>query len=234
MNSCIEEEPLPAPWVAVVVQPRAERKVQTGLANLGVETFVPWHGVRRGWSDRVKILDQNLFPGYVFCRSTFSERQLVLNQPGVKWVVSFDRIPALIPDVEILSLRRAVQSGLALGLWPFLKAGQPVRIEEGALAGIEGTLLRDSTAWRVVLSINALHRSVAVQVDRDMIRMVSRPMESARRVDRTIACRLEENVHEACFRKPAQAVTAASQAEPDRHDAGRSQPTFGRPNSIVR
>jgi transcription antitermination factor NusG len=159
----------PAPWVAVVVRPRAERKVQAGLTNAGLETFVPWHGVRRRWSDRVKILEQNLFPGYIFCRSTFTERLLVMNQPGVEWVVTFDRTPALIPDDQITALRVAVRSGLPLGPWPFLKAGQRVRIERGVLAGIEGTLTRDSTAWRIVVTVEALQRSVAVEVDRDLI-----------------------------------------------------------------
>src|ERR1700674_5553348 len=187
MNSYLKEPPLAEPWVAIVVRPRAERRVQTGLANIGLETFVPWHGICRRWSDRVKILEQNLFPGYVFCRSTFSERLLVLNQPGVEWVVSFDRSPALIPDTEISPLRRAVESLLPLGPWPFLKVGQRVRIEKGALTGFEGMLARDSTAWRVVMSVNALQRSIAVQVDRDMISAVNDPMDSARRGDRTMA-----------------------------------------------
>ena len=174
MSSCHEEGRAPAePWVALVVRPRSERKVQTGLANNGLETFVPWHAVRRRWSDRVKTLDRNLFPGYVFCRSTHSERKLVLNQPGVEWVVSFNHAPALIPDEEISSLRRLVGCELPLSPWPFLKAGQRVRIEEGPLAGLEGTLARDSTTWRVVLSVDTVQRSIAVEVDRGMIRAVN-------------------------------------------------------------
>jgi transcription termination/antitermination protein NusG len=156
-------------WVALVVRPRAERNVQAGLTNAGLETFVPWHGVRRRWSDRVKVLQQNLFPGYIFCRSTFAERLLVMNQPGVEHVVSFDRSPALIPDAEISSLRRIVASGLPLGPWPFLKAGDRVRIERGVLAGMEGTLARDSNSWRIVVSVNALQRAIAVEVDRDTV-----------------------------------------------------------------
>jgi transcription antitermination factor NusG len=128
--------------------------------------------VRRRWSDRIKLIEQNLFPGYVFCRSTFAERLQVMGQPGVQWVVSFDHTPALIPHDEIVALRRAVASGLPLGPWPFLKDGQRVRIERGVLAGIEGTLARDSAAWRVAVSVLALHRSIAVEVDRDMIRPI--------------------------------------------------------------
>jgi transcription antitermination factor NusG len=156
-------------WVALVVRPRAERRVQKGLANMGLETFVAWHGVRRRWADRIKILEQNLIPGYVFCQSTFAERMAVMHQAGVERVVSFNRTPALIPDDEIAALRRAVESELPLGPWPYLKAGQRVRIEKGILAGMEGTLARESTGWRVVVSVEALQRSIAVQVDRDMI-----------------------------------------------------------------
>jgi transcription antitermination factor NusG len=167
MNSSFLEDSLP--WVALVVRPRTERNVQTGLKNIGVDSFVAWHGVRRRWSDRVKTIEQNLFPGYVFCRSDFSQRFEVLNLPGVQWVVSFNHSPASIPDAEIAALRRVIESNLPLGPWPFLKAGQRVRITEGALAGIEGTLVRDTAAWRVVISVNALERSIAVQLDRDAI-----------------------------------------------------------------
>jgi transcription antitermination factor NusG len=171
MPACAETS-VKSPWVALAVRPRAERTVQTGLTNAGLETFVPWHGVRRRWSDRIKVVEQNLFPGYIFCRSTFADRLLVMEQPGVEWVVSFNRTPALIPDDEITALRRAVASGLPLGPWPFLKNGQRVRIERGVLAGIEGTLARDPAAWRVAVSVLALNRSVAVEVDRDMIRPI--------------------------------------------------------------
>ena len=156
-------------WVALVVRPRAERRVQKGLANIGVETFVAWHGERRRWSDRIKTIEQNVLPGYVFCQSSFTERLAVLQQAGVERVVSFNRRPALIPDSEIAALRRAVQSELPLGPWPFLKAGQRVRIEKGVLAGMEGTLARESNGWRIVVSVAALERSIAVEVDRDMI-----------------------------------------------------------------
>jgi len=168
MNSAVEPS-ASAHWVAVVVRPRTERRIQNGLAMSGLETFVPWHRVYRRWSDRVKTLEQNLFPGYVFCRSSFSHRRLVLGQLGVERVVSFDHQPALIPNDEIAAVRRTVESGLPFGPWPFLTNGQRVRIEYGALEGIEGTLVRDANAPRIVVSVNALQRSVAVQIDRDMI-----------------------------------------------------------------
>ena len=158
----------PVPWVALAVRPRTERNVQTRLASASIESFVPWHRVRRRWSDRVKVLEENLFPGYVFCRSTFEERFLVLKQPGVQLVVGS------IPEPEIAALRRTIASDLPLGPWPFLRSGQKVRVEYGVLAGIIGTLVRDCSGWRVVISVDALQQSVAVEVDRDMIRPLER------------------------------------------------------------
>jgi transcription antitermination factor NusG len=158
-----------APWIAVIIRPRAEQKAEKSLAGAGLETFVAWHGVRRRWSDRVKVIHENVFPGYLFCRSTFEDRLTVLRQPGVAGVVSFCRAPAFIPDEQIAAVRRMLASELPLGPWPFLSAGQRVRVERGVLAGLEGTLVRDSSAWRVVVSVEALQRSIAVQVDRDQI-----------------------------------------------------------------
>jgi len=84
-------------------------------------------------------------------------------------VVSFDSRPALIPNNEISSLRQAVESRLPLGPWPFLNVGHRVRIEKGLLAWMEGILEGEATAWRVIVSINALQKSVAIEVARDMI-----------------------------------------------------------------
>jgi len=93
----------------------------------------------------------------------------VMHQAGVERVVSFNRTPALIPDHEIAALKRAVCSELPLGPWPYLKAGQRVRIEKGVLAGMEGTLARESAGWKVVVTVSALQRSIAVEIERDMI-----------------------------------------------------------------
>src|SRR5258708_26511200 len=113
MNSGIEASGS-TPWVAVVVRPRADRRIQNGLAAAGLETFVPWHRVRRRWSDRIRTLEQNLFPGYIFCRSTFGERRLVMRQRGVEGVVCFGHQPALNPVDQIAALRPTGQSGYPL------------------------------------------------------------------------------------------------------------------------
>ena len=212
------------PWVALVVRPRAEKKIEAGLANAGLETFVPWHGVRRRWSDRIKILEQNLFPGYIFCRSSFEERVLVMRQPGVNSVVSFDHAPALIPDDQIAALRAAVNSGLPLGPWPFLKAGQRVRIEHGVhgwnrrhararFRGMAHRRERRSAAKIRRRRSRPRHDSSCSELE-PLIKPVGNQSESTRlttvrRRDRTLVFRLSQDEYESLLTPHRKAEAAA-------------------------
>jgi transcription antitermination factor NusG len=150
-------------WFALRVRPKHERTAATGLARLGLAEYVPLTKVRRRWSDRVKELDAPLFPGYIFCSFTYSERLRVLNSPGVESIVG------ALDDSEIEALRILVASGKPLAHLPFLRIGQAVFIERGPFAGIRGIVLRDESAWRVVVSVEALDRSIAVELDREVL-----------------------------------------------------------------
>ncbi len=161
-----------APWFAVTVKPNHDKAVATALQLRGLEVFLPLYRTRRRWSDRIKELQLPLFPGYVFCRFARESRAAVLSTPGVTSVVGFGHQPAPIPELEIESVRITVASGLPLAPWPFLRAGDRVRLEYGPLAGIEGILLQIKDGWRVVVSVELLQRSVAVEVDRDMVARV--------------------------------------------------------------
>ena len=80
--------------------------------------------------------------------------------------------PAPVADDEISRIRTIQASGLPSQPWPYVRVGQRARIEWGALAGLEGVLIREKDALRVVVSVELLRRAVAVEIDRDMIRAV--------------------------------------------------------------
>jgi transcription antitermination factor NusG len=156
-------------WFALRVRPKHEKTVATNLSRLGFDEYVPLQRVRRLWSDRVKVLDAPLFPGYIFCRFAYADRLRVLNSPGVEAIVGFGKTEVPVDDSEIDAVRTLVASGKPLAHLPFLRIGQDVLIERGPLAGIRGVVLRDETAWRVVVSVAALDRSIAVEVDREVL-----------------------------------------------------------------
>jgi transcription antitermination factor NusG len=159
-------------WFAITVKPRHEKAVSQALESKGLEAFLPLYRARRRWSDRVKELDLPLFTGYVFCRFPRPERARVLATPGVNSVVSFGNQPAEIPEVEVESIRTLVANGTAIRPCPHLEVGERVRIEAGPLAGVEGVLTQLKDAWRVVVSVDLLRRSVAAEVERDAVSAV--------------------------------------------------------------
>jgi hypothetical protein len=62
---------------------------------------------------------------------------------------------------------------------PFLRVGERARVVAGPLTGVEGVLIRSKHRSRLVLSVELLHRSVAVEVDETWIEQ--RPFAAAAR-----------------------------------------------------
>jgi len=163
-------------WFAVRVRSNHERITLAHISHRGYQHFAPSFKSQRRWSDRKKEIDQYLFPGYVFCRVDPSDRLALLTAPGVVELVGFGKTPEPIPDEEIERVRRMVDSGLLVSPFPFIEVGQTVLIERGPLSGLEGILVEAKGRYRLVVSINLLHRSVSAEVDRDAVRPVrSRP-----------------------------------------------------------
>ena len=160
------------PWFALTTRTGQEKLALRALQGLGYEGFQPTRTVRRRWSDRFKEIEAPLFPGYVFCRFDPHNRLPVLKAPGVTAIVTFGKTILPVDELEIEAIRRLVASGFPLYPAPFLKAGQRVRIEEGALAGIEGILMEVRNKRRVVASISLLQRSVSVEIDPSWLRVL--------------------------------------------------------------
>jgi transcriptional antiterminator NusG len=163
------------PWFALRVRSNYERIAAIHLRDRGFEEFSPSFGTERQWSDRKKTKEQFLFPGYVFCRVNPKNRLPVLTIPGVVRLVGFGKEPCAVPDREIENVRTMIQSGLLVTPWPFLKHGQSVLIERGPLAGLEGIFLNAKGAFRLVVSIDLLQRSISTEVDRDWVRPLKPP-----------------------------------------------------------
>jgi len=152
-------------WYALQVRSRKENYVASQITGQGYECLLPTYRSVRKWSDRVKELEQPLFPGYLFCRFDFQDRRPLITTPGVLQIVGSGRVAVPVPDEEIRSLQLALSSTLSKQPWPYLEVGQRVRVNYGSLAGLEGILVNLKGNQRVVLSITLLQRSVAMEVD---------------------------------------------------------------------
>ena len=154
----------PANWYAVYTQPRHEKKVAQQLAMRSVEAYLPLYESTRRWKDRRTKLNLPLFPGYVFVRMALQQRLKVLGVPSVVQIVGSNGQPSVLPDDDIERLRLSL-ANRKMEPHPYLARGKKVRIKSGALAGLEGTVLRRKGQLRIVISIDAIQRSVAMELE---------------------------------------------------------------------
>jgi len=161
------------PWCALHTRHQHEGTVARILTSKGVEVFLPtYHTVHR-WKDRKKQLELPLFPGYLFFTYEWERRIQVLSTPGVHTILMTGvNSPAEIPQEEILAIRRAVESPLRVEPHPYWKGGDVVRIKSGPLEGLEGVVSRSKDAFRVVLSVEMLGKSAAVDIDAGSVERV--------------------------------------------------------------
>jgi transcription antitermination factor NusG len=130
-----------------------------------MECFLPLFRSTHRWKNGCNVqVELPLFSSYLFVNISRSERVRVLEVPGVLSFVGPRGEPAQLPDVEIETLR----SGLHLQKFePYnnLIVGQKVRIKSGSLMGLSGVLVRSANGFRVVLTVELIQQSVAVELD---------------------------------------------------------------------
>ncbi len=157
------------PWFAIMVRTSREKCAANFVESAGYKCFLPLRKFARRWSDRTKISEVPLFPGYFFCRMDPDNRLPVLMAPGVIQIVGIGRIPTPVEEGEITAIQRLTESGLPTMPWPYLQIGNVALIEEGPLRGLTGIVIKIKSGLKVVLSVNLLQRSVAAEIDRSWI-----------------------------------------------------------------
>jgi transcription antitermination factor NusG len=162
-------------WYALYTRHQHEKMVNQVLSHKGFNTFLPLYATTHHWKDRTKALSLPLFPCYVFLKGGIERRLQILTTPGIYGLVSSAGQPAAIPDIEIESIRRVVESGARVEAHPYLKCGNWVRVKCGPLTGIEGILVRKKNISRLVLSVEILGTAAAIEVAAFQVEAVKGP-----------------------------------------------------------
>lgn len=158
-------------WYALSVYARQERAAYAEIAGLGLETFLPVCMVRRLWSDRIKQLEQPLFPGYLFVRLELTAEarirlirlQQVIDLVGKNWGYA-----SSVPDAQIESLRLLLASEKLLEPTLKLISGTEVMISQGPLRGALGIVEREASGKRrIVVQVPLLGRGIRTELSAD-------------------------------------------------------------------
>ena len=152
-------------WWALYTRHQHEKAVADILAAKGFDVFLPQYKSVRTWKDRKKILSLPLFPCYVFVCGGLDRRLQVITTPGVHSILCRGERVATIPETEIEAIRRTVAGNLRAEPHPFLRCGDRVRVIRGSLEGVVGILMRKKNLCRLILSVDMLAQSIAVEIN---------------------------------------------------------------------
>jgi transcription antitermination factor NusG len=153
-----------AHWYAAYTRANHERRVAQELAERSVEHFLPQYQSRRKWKDREVELSLPLFPGYVFVRIALENKLRVLQVPGVACLVSFAGKPAVVPAEEFGRIQELLNQKVSATPHPYLNVGRKARVLDGPFAGLEGIVVRWNKRNRLVISLDLIARSIAVEL----------------------------------------------------------------------
>lgn len=152
-------------WYALFTRHQHEKSVAFGLWSKNLEVYLPLYRSVRRWQDRAKQIWLPLFPSYVFIREGMDRQLQIVTTPGVLHIVGWAGRPAIVPQAQLDAVRQIVESSLRVETHPYLQCGDRVRVKTGPLMGLEGILTRTKGVARLVVSMEMLGRSAAVEID---------------------------------------------------------------------
>jgi transcription termination/antitermination protein NusG len=164
----LAETPQPK-WHVMWTRSQCEQLVYDQLTPKGYQLFLPMIDVWKRHQGRRAHERVPMFPGYLFLHHVMdavsylevARTQGLVKLLGRRW----DEL-AEVPAAQVLALQKVRQAGLQARPHLYLHEGERVRITGGLLEGAEGILLRKHpNKGLLVVSIDLLQRSVAVEVD---------------------------------------------------------------------
>ncbi|MFQ5648569.1 MAG: UpxY family transcription antiterminator [bacterium] len=161
-------------WYAIYTRPRFEKKIDAELKRKNLHSFLPLHCVTRVWSDRIKKIQEPLFPSYLFVHANSRERYSALQSTGVVRVVSFNGQPVRIPDDQIEGIYKIIKFGYNPEPYQYLNYGDEVEIVSGPLRGLRGYYIEERGHDTLAVSVHAIQQSLTIQLGRGLIRKVAR------------------------------------------------------------
>lgn len=154
-------------WYALYTRSRFEKKMLSELSARDIEVFLPMREILSRWKDRMKKIWMPLFPGYIFVNhvDTPENRFRILNIPGAVHFVGLEGRAEKVPEEQIESVRRFLDSSISIDPYPYLKVGSRVEVIAGPLKGIQGVLVQKRGKFRFVVQVDLIQQAVSVEID---------------------------------------------------------------------
>jgi transcription antitermination factor NusG len=154
-------------WYVIHTHSRQEKALARDLLKLDVKHFLPLNRLVRYYGKRRFVVDEPLFPSYVFVKGKREEAFRVDRSPRVVRII--ETVSQAQLSHELRQLQIAVDARLKFDSYPTLRLGARVVVRAGPLRGLEGMVESRSRLHMVVLQVQTLGQAVSVEVDSSLV-----------------------------------------------------------------
>lgn len=159
-------------WYALFTKARHEKKIHNQLVQKGITSFLPLQTFHRRWSDRYKKVQEPLFSCYIFVKIALKDRLHVLQTDGAVRFVSFNGMPAKIPEDQINTIKAILENDLSIERVDYLTPGEKIEVMQGPLRGTRGILAEVKNSHRLIVRIDSIMQAISIDIDYRDIKVV--------------------------------------------------------------
>lgn len=166
----ISERQAKTNWYVFYTAPRAEKVAHRELSNKGYESFLPMTKSLRTWNNRQKkIIDQVLFPSYIFVNTEESFLYKICQLPKITTYIHCGGKPSKVNHKCIEGIKKMLNLDREISIETNFNEGENVRILSGPLAGYEGLLLKQQSKTKFGIHLKEINQTVCIDVSTSLI-----------------------------------------------------------------
>ncbi|MBW2056231.1 MAG: KOW motif-containing protein [Deltaproteobacteria bacterium] len=158
-------------WWVAHTKSRREKALAVLLERQRIGYFLPLMKKRYRSSGRARISIVPMFSGYAFFKGSRLDRYHALKTGHVANVLEVSDQQQLVRELK--QIQKAICLDAPVEPFPFVKQGNRVRVVDGPFMGLEGVIERRKRSDRLILSVDTIRRSVALEIDADSVEPVS-------------------------------------------------------------
>jgi len=172
VNNVHTSELLPDPdatrtWSVVHAKPRCEKKIADFCQSRGIVEYLPRLKRTHQYGKRIRIYHVPLFPGYVFVYTDIAGRQVVRNSSLIANLLVVHEQDKLLSQLN--QVKFALEHQATIELLPQFTTGMTVQVKSGPLKGLEGIVVKVKNNTRIILNVDFIQQSLAVEVSAEWL-----------------------------------------------------------------
>lgn len=162
-------------WEVIYTRPKREKKLAEFALEREITYFLPMVDSIRKYKYRQVKFTKPLFPGYIFAKCTFQEKETLVRSGHILTFLSIKHEKHFLDELQQIHLGR--KQGAEIRKHKFIESGTKIIIEKGSLKGMTGFVVDSKNPKEIILTVNILRQAVAVKIDPNNIKIIKQEKE---------------------------------------------------------